>query len=357
MQAEGFGRREPSFAERLERSISAGGPISLAQYMAQVNAHYYGSRDPLGAAGDFTTAPEISQMFGEMIGLALADVWLRAGQVKEPCYVELGPGRGTLAADAVRAMEQARIAPIVHFVETSPALRERQRQAIRHAAFHDDVESLPEDRPLLIVANEFFDALPIAQGVRADDGWREVMVGLGIDRALAPLPGNRRVDARVPPVLHDAPAGAIHEISPAGAAIMLTLARRLMRQGGAMIVIDYGYEGPVTGNTFQAVRAHRYADPFTDVGENDLTAHVDFTMLSSAARQEGLAVFGPVGQGEFLSRLGIGERAAALTRAAPARAAEIEAARNRLVAPDEMGRLFKVLGAAHPAWPAPEGFA
>jgi len=153
------------------RSIAAGGPISLAHYMAQVNAYYYGSRDPLGAAGDFTTAPEISQMFGELVGLALADVWTRSGQTKTPHYVELGPGRGTLATDALRAMQQARLAPTVHFVETSVTLRERQREAVPHASFHDDIDSVPTDAPLLIVANEFFDALPIAQAVRTEDGW------------------------------------------------------------------------------------------------------------------------------------------------------------------------------------------
>ena len=325
--------------------------------MAQVNAHYYGSRDPLGAGGDFTTAPEISQMFGELVGLALADVWARSGHTKTPCYVELGPGRGTLAADALRAMQRARLAPVVHFVESSGTLREKQRAAVSHATFHDDVDSLPADAPLLIVANEFFDALPIAQAVRMEDGWHEVMVGLGVDRPFAPLPGNRRVDARVPAALSDSPVGAIHESCIAGAAVMLTLARRLMRQGGVMIVIDYGYEGPATGDTLQAVRAHRYADPFAEPGDNDLTAHVDFTVLGNAARQEGLAVFGPVGQGDFLTGLGIDARAAALCRAAPDRASEVDVARRRLVEPDQMGRLFKVLAVAHPDWPSPEGFA
>jgi len=339
------------------RSIAAGGPISLAHYMAQVNAYYYGSRDPLGAAGDFTTAPEISQMFGELVGLALADVWTRSGQTKTPHYVELGPGRGTLATDALRAMQQARLAPTVHFVETSVTLRERQREAVPHASFHDDIDSVPTDAPLLIVANEFFDALPIAQAVRTEDGWHEVMVGLGTDRPFAPIPGNRRVDARIPAALSDAPTGAIHETCAVGAAIMLTLARRLMRQGGVMILIDYGYVGPATGDTLQAVRAHRYADPFADAGDNDLTAHVDFTVLGNAARQEGLAVFGPAGQGDFLTRFGIDARAASLARAAPERTDEIDIARRRLVELDQMGRLFKVLAVAHPDWPAPEGFA
>lgn len=351
-----FGRREPGFAERLVRSIHAGGPISLAHYIAQVNSHYYGTRNPLGAGGDFITAPEISQMFGELTGLCLADVWHRTGMREPPCYVELGPGRGTLAADALRAMQQARLAPLVHFVETSPALRAHQSAAVAHAKFHDDVDTLPTDRPLLVVANEFFDALPIAQAICTEDGWREVMVGLGEGGALAPLTGERRVDARVPQGLRDAAPGSIHESCVVGATIMMTLARRIARQGGVMIAIDYGYEGPALGDTLQAVRAHTYADVFADPGENDLTAHVDFTLLGNAARQEGLGVHGPVGQGAFLERLGIGARARSLTSTHPERAEEIEAARHRLVAPDAMGSLFKVLAVTHPDWPAPEGF-
>ncbi|RXR28849.1 class I SAM-dependent methyltransferase [Sphingobium fluviale] len=327
--------------------------------MAQANSHYYATRNPLGADGDFITAPEISQMFGELIGLCLADIWHRIGRVGAPYYVELGPGRGTLAKDALRAMEQARVAPRAHLVETSPVLRAHQSVAVAHAKFHDDVESLPGDAPLLIVANEFFDALPIAQAVKAADGsWRELMVGLGVEgRALAPVIGERRVDARVPEALRDAAEGAVHEICPVGATIMLTLARRIARQGGAMIVIDYGYEGPALGDTLQAVRAHKYADPYADPGENDLTAHVDFTLLGNAARQEGLRMSGPVGQGDFLERLGLRARARTLAQAAPERGVEVEAARRRLAAPEQMGRLFRVLGVTHPDWPMPEGFA
>tara|TARA_R110000782_G_scaffold49622_2_gene107901 strand:- start:34933 stop:36006 length:1074 start_codon:yes stop_codon:yes gene_type:complete len=354
---EGFGRRTLSFSERLARSIAAGGPVSLAHYMAQANAHYYATRDPLGLAGDFTTAPEISQMFGEMIGLALADAWLRSGQSQPPLYVELGPGRGTLAADALRAMEQARLAPIVHFVETSPVLREEQRKRVPHARFHDDIDSLPDDRPLLVVANEFFDALPIAQAVKTEAGWREMMVGLGEDTPFAPLAGQRPVESRVPEALRDAPVGAVHEVCSAGAAIMLALARRIARQGGAVIVIDYGYEGPAVGDTLQALHNHRYTNAFADVGEVDLTAHVDFTLLGNAARQEGLAIAGPIGQGAFLTRLGIGARADMLARSAPDKAQDIAAAHRRLVDEDQMGALFKAMAAVHPAWPAPEGFA
>lgn len=352
----GFGRRQLSLAERLARTIAAGGPMTLAQYMAQVNPHYYATRDPLGTAGDFTTAPEISQMFGELIGLALADVWMRSGGSSQACYVELGPGRGTLAADALRAMEKVELHPPVHLVETSPVLRGRQQALLPHARFHDDIDSLPADRPLLVVGNEFFDALPIQQSIRTAEGWREVMVGLGEDRPFAPMAGALPVDARVPEALRAAPEGSIHESAPAGAAIMMGLARRLLRQGGIALFIDYGYEGPALGDTLQAVRGHRFADPFADAGDNDLTAHVDFTLIGNAARQEGLKVCGPVGQGEFLARLGIDARARMLARSVPDKAEEIEAARRRLVDADQMGTLFKVIAVVHPDWALPEGF-
>lgn len=358
-----FGRRQPGFAERLVRSIAAGGPISLPHYIAQVNGHYYATRDPLGAAGDFITAPEISQMFGELIGLALADAWMRsAAPTRAPAYVELGPGRGTLAADALRAMERARLTPPVHLVETSPALRERQRLAVPQARFHDSIDDLPDDMPLLVVGNEFFDALPIRQSVKTAEGWREMMVGLaaaepdGTGRLLAPVAGQRPTDAWVPDALRDAPEGAIHEQSPASAAIMMGLARRIAKQGGIALFVDYGYEGPALGDTVQAVKDHRFADPFADPGEQDVTAHVDFTLLANAARQEGLIAHGPVGQGAFLTRLGIGPRAQALARARPDQADAIETARRRLVDADQMGTLFKVLALTHPDWAKPEGF-
>lgn len=349
-----------TLAGRFTRLIGASGPISLAHYMAEVNAHYYGTRDPLGLAGDFITAPEISQMFGELAGLWLADVWMRSARRANPYYVELGPGRGTLACDALRAMEQARLAPRAHLVETSPVLREAQLSRLPHARHHDDIDSLPEDGPLLVLANEFFDALPIRQIERTAAGWFERVVIPRPGRegeAFVAGPGARSMDAAVPPALRDAPVGAIIESAPAGASVMLGLANRIARQGGAALIIDYGYEGPAVGDTFQAVRAHRKADPFDAVGECDLTAHVDFAMLGNAARQAGLVVHGPVGQGAFLETLGIGARAKSLARAAPERAQEIETARARLCAGEQMGELFRVLAVIHPAWAQPEGFA
>jgi len=287
----------------------------------------------------------------------MADIWQRTGQAQMPHYVELGPGRGTLAADALRAMEQARLAPVAHFVETSPVLRAEQRQRVPHAHFHDAVETLPRDRPLLIVANEFFDALPIQQAVKTETGWREMMVGLGQDTPFAPVVGERPVDSRVPEALRDAPSGSIYETSPTGAAIMLELSYRLQKQGGAMIAIDYGYAGPALGDTLQALYSHQYTNVFGNVGEIDLTAHVDFSMLIAAALQGGLTTFGPTAQGDFLTRLGIHARAQSLTRGAADKARDIETALTRLVSPEQMGTLFKVMMAAHPAWPVPEGFA
>ncbi|KKW92146.1 class I SAM-dependent methyltransferase [Sphingobium chungbukense] len=350
---------ELSLAERLVRQIAAGGPISVAHYMAEANQHYYGTRDPLGAAGDFTTAPEISQMFGELVGLCLADIWMRSGGRPEASYVELGPGRGTLASDALRAMASVALHPRVHFVETSPSLRERQRALIPNVFHHDAVSGLPDQGPLLVVANEFFDALPVRQLVRTGSEWRErVVVRPDPDQPdrFAPMPGYRRVESGIPAMAADAPDGTILEMPLAGSAVALELAHRIARQGGAAIIVDYGYEGPATGDTLQAVRAHRFADPFLEPGESDLTTHVDFTMIGNMARQAGLRVSRTVGQGDFLRRLGIDARADQLSRTAPARAQEVEAARHRLTADDAMGTLFKAMAWVHPDWADPAGF-
>ena len=211
-----------------------------------------------------------------------------------------------------------------------------------------------------MVANEFFDALPIRQLVRTGDEWRErVVIRRETDDGLVflPMPGYRQISEGLPPIAADAPAGAILESPPAGATIALMLANRIARQGGAAIIIDYGYEGPAIGDTLQAVRHHRFVDPFRNPGDCDLTAHVDFTVIGNMARQAGLKLLGPVGQGDFLRRLGLDVRAGLLAQARPDRAAEIEAARNRLSAPDEMGTLFKAMAFVHPDWAEPAGFA
>jgi SAM-dependent MidA family methyltransferase len=349
---------ELTLAERLRRQIEAGGPISVAHYMTEANQHYYGTRDPLGTAGNFTTAPEISQMFGELVGLCLADLWMRSGNRTGAVYAELGPGRGTLAADALRAMASAGLSPAPHFVETSPTLRERQRALIPNVQHHDAVASLPVSGPLLIVANEFFDALPVRQFVRAGDEWRErvVVPDEATPGGFQPVAGYRRVDPGVPALTASAAEGAIVEMPLAGTAIALELAQRIARQGGAAIIIDYGYEGPAIGDTLQAVRAHEFADPFVEPGESDLTTHVDFTMIGNMARQAGLRVLGPVGQGSFLRHLGIDARTAQLGRTSPERAQEVEAARLRLTADDAMGTLFKAMAWVHPDWADPAGF-
>lgn len=333
------------------RLIAATGPISIAHFMAESNAYYYAARDPLGAAGDFVTAPEISQMFGELVGVWLADIWQRAGRPEGACFVELGPGRGTLARDALRAARRGGLCPEVHFVETSPALKALQEAAHPDARWHDDLSSLPADRPLLIVANEFLDALPVRQLVRMGDGWRERMVGVDAEGTLIPVAGARPMDMAVPARFTDAAEGAIIETSPAAVTVVQEVSRRLAEQGGAALFIDYGYVEPQLGSTLQAVRAHRKADVFAQPGEADLSALVDFATLAAIAEQAGAQWLGTSEQGPWLAALGIGARAGSLARAAPHAAEAIEEATIRLTAPAEMGALFKVMGLAAPGWP------
>ena len=330
--------------------IAETGPIPVSTFMAEANAHYYAHRDPLGAAGDFVTAPEISQMFGELAGLWLADLWLRAGAPEDTAYVELGPGRGTLAADALRAMRGAGLAPVVHFVETSPVLRAAQAARVPEATWHDDVMSLPGDAPLLVVANEFFDALPIRQLVATRKGWHERRVAY-TEAGFVPVPG-----PLIPAPLALAETGTVVETSPASLGVVRTLAQRLEAQGGAALIVDYGHAHSASGDTLQAVSNHAYADPWQEPGTRDLTAFVDFAALAKAARAEGVTAVGPAPQGDWLRAMGIDARAEALSRAAPERAGEIAAARDRLVIPSQMGELFKVLAFVAPRWPAPAGF-
>ncbi|HEX8626111.1 MAG TPA: SAM-dependent methyltransferase [Allosphingosinicella sp.] len=335
--------------------IESQGPMPVSDYMALANAHYYASRDPLGAAGDFTTAPEISQMFGELIGLALADVWTRAGRPAGVRYVELGPGRGTLAADALRAIRAVGLEPEVHFIETSPILRAAQAARFPDARWHDDLAGLPVDGPILAVANEFFDALPVRQLIATPTGWRERLVTLDGDR-FAPAAGPPVPSAAVPAPIGAAPAGTVLETSPASLAYARLLAQRMNMHGGAALIVDYGHDRLCAGETLQAVRMHDYADPWIEPGESDLTAHVDFDSLGRAAAEAGATIHGPAAQGDWLARLGIDARAEALARNAPNRVEELKIAKDRLVSPLHMGELFRVLGLSSPAWPAPEGF-
>ena len=318
----------------LRDRIYAEGPISVESYMEACNAYYYATRDPLGAAGDFTTAPEVSQMFGEMIGAALADCWRRAGSPADAIYAELGPGRGTLAADALRLMRSAGFAGEVHFVETSPVLREAQAEAVPQAHRHESIDDLPA-KPLLLVANEFLDALPIRQYIGGIE--RRVLIaggGLAFDRD-----------------------GEIVETSPARDQAIASIATCLAAKGGVALIVDYGHERSAPGDSLQAMRSHRYAPVLTEPGEQDLTAHVDFEAVAKVARNAGAAVTPLVTQGEWLLRLGIDARAQALSRANPQRAGEVRAALDRLTSREQMGQLFKVLALHSPDWPALAGFA
>ncbi len=355
-------------ADVFRRLIRTNGPISLAQYMGESNARYYNARDPLGDRGDFITAPEISQMFGELIGLWLADMWLRAGQPECVHYVELGPGRGTLARDALGAMarlgEAAQSAsttgglnPQVHLIEGSAALRTVQSAALPAVQHHHDLSSVPDDGPILLVANEFFDALPIRQLIATEQGWRERLVGLDGDTFVF-VAGDRPMDSAVPAALRDASAGTLVETSPASATYAGEISDRLVAQGGAALIVDYGYLQLQPGSTFQAIQAHQKVDVFAHPGTADLTVHVDFETLSQVAVQRGAQLCGLMGQGSWLQAMGIDARAQALAQSAsPDQAARIMRQHHRLVAPDQMGDLFKVMGLAAPGWPQAAGFA
>jgi SAM-dependent MidA family methyltransferase len=318
----------------LRERIAAEGPISVEAFMEACNNYYYATRDPLGARGDFITAPEISQMFGELIGAAVADCWKGAGAPADAIYAELGPGRGTLASDALRVMRSAGFGGDVHLVETSPALREMQKQAVPEAHWYDSIEDLPA-KPLLLVANEFLDALPIRQHVAGFE--RRVLVaagGLAFDRD-----------------------GEIVETSPARENAVASIATCLAAKGGVALFIDYGHERSAPGDTLQAVRGHRFVPVLDDPGEQDLTSHVDFEAVAKAAKNAGASVIPLVPQGEWLIRLGIEARAQALSRANPDHADDVQSALERLTASDQMGSMFKVLAIHSPDWPAPAGFA
>jgi len=348
-----------AFARTLHDLIALEGPITVERYMGLCLAHYYATRDPLGAAGDFTTAPEISQMFGELIGLWMLETWHGMGRPGSLRLVELGPGRGTLMADLLRAarlMPDFLAAASVHLVETSPALRERQKAALTVAgvpiSWHDHLEEIPEG-PTLIVANEFFDALPVRQFIATERGWCERLVGLDGQALAFGLRPEPEASLGRPPRL-----GAVLEWPVAGLAVATRIARRLVRQTGAALFVDYGYWGPAFGDTLQAVKGHAYADPLADPGEADLTTHVDFHRLAQAAAGENLRVHGMATQGDFLEGLGIAARAEALKRrAAPVQAEAIDRALERLTGrgPKAMGELFKVLALSHPSLEAVPG--
>jgi NADH dehydrogenase [ubiquinone] 1 alpha subcomplex assembly factor 7 len=354
----------------IRETIKENGPMSLETYMTLALAHpvhgYYAAKMPLGESGDFVTAPEISQMFGELIGLWCVAVWRAMGEPRSLLLVELGPGRGSLMADVLHA---ARAAPDflgsidLNLVETSEVLRASQRAALKDsrvaARWHKSAEELPSG-PAIIVANEFFDCLPVRHFVRGPDGWHEKLVGLdGEGRLCFGLAADAEPGLAAP-----GEPGQVMEAGHGRARLMTRLAARIAAQGGALLVIDYGYDTPSRGETLQAVKRHRFADPLRDPGEADLSAHVDFRGLARTARAAGARTHGPVPQGEWLARLGIHERAAALRRHASERQrAAIDLGLVRLAGngavpsgATDMARLFKVLAVTAPGLAAPPGF-
>ena len=340
--------------ESLAARIAANGPATLADYMAEALMHptlgYYSTRDPLGAAGDFTTAPEISQMFGELIGLSLAQAWINQGQPTPFTLAELGPGRGTLMADILRAAASVTgfvDAAQVHLVETSPTLRAEQAKHVI-ATWHDDVSTLP-DQPLFLVANEFFDALPIRQFHRDPKGWREVQIGKDVTAGLSAPAPIALLDHR----LEDTKTGDIVEHCPALPTIIDAIATRIARNGGAALIIDYG-DWRSLGDTLQALQNHAPTDPFKDPGQADITAHVDFEAIAKAAAPAKFTRLAP--QGMFLERLGITARAQKLEVNLSGDALDQHiAAHRRLTHPTEMGSMFKVMGIYPDTAPPPAG--
>jgi NADH dehydrogenase [ubiquinone] 1 alpha subcomplex assembly factor 7 len=352
-----------SLAEQIDAQIRATGPMSLATYMGLCLSHprhgYYAVARPIGAEGDFITAPEISQMFGELIGFFFVNLWQQMGQPRSFTLLELGPGRGTLMADALRAAAKAEgflDAMHLQLFEQNAVLKgEQEKRLAKYNPYWSTELDAVSDDPLFVVANEFFDALPIKQFVKTDDGWHERLVGLkdGVRAfGLSPTP---IADSAAPPEVHGAYSGEILELGTAAVEAMQRLARKAALQGGALLALDYGYAKTQTGETFQAVKSHAFAEPLGEPGEADLSAHVNFEVLGEAAKATGLAVAPLANQGDFLLRLGLGERAKALARANPAEAANIARAVERLTSPSQMGTLFKAF-CAHSPGLKPAGF-
>ncbi len=345
----------------LIRQIATTGPITLADYMTQCLLHpehgYYTTRDPLGSAGDFTTAPEISQMFGELIGLCLAQTWLDQGAPGAFTLAEIGPGRGTLMADilrATRAVPGFHAAADLHLIEASPTLRKAQADRLTDHAptWHDSITTLPE-APLLLVANEFFDALPIRQFTRDDKGWRETMVAVQDTTLIAGLSDPAPIEM-LDHRLADTETGQIVETCAPAAPITAEIARRIDAYGGAALIFDYG-DWRSRGDTFQALQNHHPVDPFATPGAADLTAHVDFEALALAAT--GVTHSAITTQGVFLERLGITARAQTLAASLTGAALESHIqAHRRLTHPQEMGSLFKTLALVPTGAPLPPGY-
>jgi NADH dehydrogenase [ubiquinone] 1 alpha subcomplex assembly factor 7 len=349
--------------------IKSAGPMPVWRYMELCLTHpthgYYVARDPLGREGDFTTAPEVSQMFGELLGLWAASVWKAIGAPPVLRLIELGPGRGTMMADAVRAMRV--LPPLhqaldIHLVEINPVLREKQKSMLsgaRSVTWHKRLDDVPEG-PSIIFANEYFDVLPIHQAVRRETGWHERVVendgygGLVFGTAPEPMP---RFDVLLPPLVRSAPLGAVFEWRPNTE--IMKVATRVRDQDGAALIVDYGHVRSDAGDTFQAIAGHSFTDPLKNPGQADVTAHVDFDALARAAEDMGARVHGPVQQGEFLQRLGIETRALTLMSKASHEVSEdIAGALKRLIGGGRagMGSLFKVLAVCEPRLASLAGF-
>ena len=345
----------------IRKLIKSSGPMPVWRYMELCLMHpehcYYMSRDPLGREGDFTTAPEVSQMFGELLGLWAASVWKAIGSPPMLRLVELGPGRGTMMADALRALRV--LPPLyesldIHLVEVNPVLREKQRAMLsgaRNIFWHDRIDDVPEG-PAVIFANEYFDVLPIHQVVKRETGWHERVVQLDDNGRLVfgasaePMP---RFEVLLPPLVRAAPVGAVFEWRPD--AEIMKIARRVREQDGAALIIDYGHLRSDAGDTFQAIARHSFTDPLKNPGQADVTAHVDFQALVRAAEDVGARVHGPVTQGEFLKRLGIETRALTLqAKTTPEVSADIAGALKRLTDSGRggMGSMFKVVAITEP---------
>jgi NADH dehydrogenase [ubiquinone] 1 alpha subcomplex assembly factor 7 len=346
----------------LKAQIAASGPMPLADYMAACLLHpthgYYTTRDPLGRAGDFITAPEISQMFGELLGLCIAQAWVDQGAPAPFILAELGPGRGTLMADlmrATRAVPGFHAAAQLHLIEASPSLRAIQQNTLADypVVWTETIAALPKAAPLFLIANEFFDALPIQQFTRHSQGWCETIVGVAQDRLVkgfaAPI--------ALPALAHrldDTKPGDVVEIRPDAAPILGRIGAQIAAHGGAALIIDYG-NWHSKGDTLQAMRAHAFTDPFATPGMADLTAHVDFEALAQAAAPA--SATGLTDQAALLARLGIGARAERLARNLNGSALETHlAATQRLTRAEEMGSLFKALALYRRNSPAPPGF-
>jgi NADH dehydrogenase [ubiquinone] 1 alpha subcomplex assembly factor 7 len=337
--------------------------ISLYDFMARANAQYYAARDAIGANGDFITAPEISQMFGELLGAWVIARWNQMGRPAPFYLIELGPGKGTLMADMLRVLRahaDVYEAVQIQLVETSPKLRRAQKEKLREHQiqihWHDELKTVPH-APFILVANEFLDALPIRQFIYTLEGWQERGVEL-IDGEYVWATRAADNPPHVPPYLPAPIPGNMLETCPDMDLVLGEIAQRLKQYAGSALLIDYGYGVQDYGDTFQAVSGHEYADTLENPGEQDLTAHVNFAAIENFGQKENLQVAGPTGQGEFLMRLGLQHRADKLIEntASPADKLEVIEAAYRLTSPDEMGSLFKVICLSSPHLPPPEGF-